>query len=82
MIGSWYSERVARAPTNGKCKAKNKRNKRTRVKNRKAKNNPSSEKINKIAKWKMIEMIYETKEEIKKIVARREDYKLVKQMVK
>lgn len=69
MIGSWCSERVARAPTNGKCKAKNKRNKRTRVKNCKTKNNPSSEKIQKgmylairnykIKKWETIKNVEE-----------------------
>lgn len=38
--------------------------------------------VDKIAKWKMIEMIYEKRVEIKKSVARREDYKLVKRVVK
>lgn len=69
MIGSWYSKRVRRAPRNGKCKAKNKRNKRTRVKHCKAEKNPSSEEIQKgmylairnykIKKWEMIKNVEE-----------------------
>lgn len=69
MIGSWYSKRVRKVATNSECKAKNKRNKRAKVKHCKAKNNPSSEKIQKgmylvirnykIKKWEMIKNVEE-----------------------